>query len=168
MAHMLGFCVLLSLAVAMRFEVQIELGGTQTPLAFEADDGRTLHAAMRQFCADNNYRFANATADASLGFCAASMLLTSHDAFLQRVGRTDKEGGVYNSHRQMAWYAALAGRPWVHEVCEIGFNAGHSALIWLAAGATRVTAFDLGVHNASGAAAEARKPRAPPRPLFRY
>ena len=46
----------------MRFEVQIELGGTQTPLAFEADDGRALHAAMRQFCADNNYRFANATA----------------------------------------------------------------------------------------------------------
>ena len=149
MAHMLGFCVLLSLAVAMRFEVQIELGGTQTPLAFEADDGRALHAAMRQFC-------------------AASMLLTSHDAFLRRVGRTDKEGGVYNSHRQMAWYAALAGRPWVHEVCEIGFNAGHSALIWLAAGATRVTAFDLGVHNASGAAAEARKPRALPRPLFHY
>jgi len=34
-------------------------------------------------------------------------------------------------------------------VCEVGFNAGHSALLWLMAGAARVVSFELGHHNYS-------------------
>lgn len=29
-------------------------------------------------------------------------------------------------------------------VCEVGFNAGHSTLLWLTAGATKVLSFELG------------------------
>jgi predicted O-methyltransferase YrrM len=39
-------------------------------------------------------------------------------------------------------------------VCEVGFNAGHSALLWLLAGATRVVSFELGQHSYSHVAAE--------------
>jgi hypothetical protein len=38
-------------------------------------------------------------------------------------------------------------------VCEVGFNAGHSALLWLLAGATRVISFELGQYNYSQLAA---------------
>jgi hypothetical protein len=38
-------------------------------------------------------------------------------------------------------------------VCEVGFNAGHSALLWLLAGATRVISFELGQYSYSHVAA---------------
>lgn len=34
-------------------------------------------------------------------------------------------------------------------VCEVGFNAGHSALLWLLSGATRVVSFELGQYSYS-------------------
>jgi hypothetical protein len=37
-------------------------------------------------------------------------------------------------------------------VCEVGFNAGHSALLWLTAGARRVLSFELGQYPYSGVA----------------
>jgi len=39
-------------------------------------------------------------------------------------------------------------------VCEVGFNAGHSALLWLLGGADRVISFELGQYNYSHVAAE--------------
>jgi len=39
-------------------------------------------------------------------------------------------------------------------VCEVGFNAGHSALLWLLAGVTRVISFELGKHKYSQLANE--------------
>jgi hypothetical protein len=37
----------------------------------------------------------------------------------------------------------------VETVCEIGFNAGHSTLLWLASGAKRVLSFELGQYTYS-------------------
>ena len=49
---------------------------------------------------------------------------------------------------QVVFYVLLARQPWVRQVCEIGFNAGHSALYWLAANnRTNLLSFDLGFHD---------------------
>ncbi|ELU05415.1 hypothetical protein CAPTEDRAFT_205468 [Capitella teleta] len=48
---------------------------------------------------------------------------------------------------QQMVYVKLAQLPFVNTICETGFNAGHSTLIWLASKAnTRVYSFDLGDH----------------------
>jgi hypothetical protein len=48
---------------------------------------------------------------------------------------------------QAAFYTLLASQPWVRQICEVGFNAGHSAFYWLAANnRTRLLSFDLGIH----------------------
>jgi hypothetical protein len=45
---------------------------------------------------------------------------------------------------QMALYILLSRQPWVRQVCEIGFNAGHSALFWLLGDAkTKLISFDI-------------------------
>jgi len=48
-------------------------------------------------------------------------------------------------------------------VCEVGFNAGHSSLMWLMAGADRVVSFELGHHNYSHVAAQWLSARFPGR-----
>lgn len=45
--------------------------------------------------------------------------------------------------RLMRQFALQLGK---ETVCEVGFNAGHSALLWLTAGARRVISFDIGSH----------------------
>ena len=40
-------------------------------------------------------------------------------------------------------------RPGMETVCEIGFNAGHSSLLWLTGGARRVLSFELGQYTYS-------------------
>ena len=45
-------------------------------------------------------------------------------------------------------YVALARLPFVKHICEIGFNAGHSASLWLLANPTaKVTMFDIWTHE---------------------
>ena len=45
-------------------------------------------------------------------------------------------------------YASIASRPWVKTICEIGFNGGHSAGLWLKANPTaKVVMFDLWKHT---------------------
>lgn len=45
-------------------------------------------------------------------------------------------------------YATIASQRWVKTICEVGFNGGHSALLWLAANPrARVIMFDLGAHG---------------------
>ena len=45
---------------------------------------------------------------------------------------------------QKALYVFLSHQPWVRQVCEIGFNAGHSALFWLIGSEkTKLVSFDI-------------------------
>ncbi|KAI0224803.1 hypothetical protein LSAT2_024164 [Lamellibrachia satsuma] len=54
-------------------------------------------------------------------------------------------GQVKNQFRLYYWLARLS---WVNTICEIGFNAGHSALQFLAASEkVTVYSFDIGQHN---------------------
>ena len=56
---------------------------------------------------------------------------------------------------QVLFYMLLARQPWVRQVCEIGFNAGHSALYWLASSnRTNLLSFDLGYHKYAKVMAE--------------
>ena len=49
---------------------------------------------------------------------------------------------------QVVFYVLLARQPWVRQICEIGFNAGHSALYWLtSSNRTKLLSFDLGAHS---------------------
>ena len=58
----------------------------------------------------------------------------------------------------------LAKIPWVKTVCEIGFNAGHSAVSWLAANPDIfLYSFDLGYHKYTRPIAQYLKQRYPGR-----
>lgn len=60
------------------------------------------------------------------------------------------EGNSRNIRNEQVAYWKLASLPFVHTICEIGFNAGHSTLIWLMANEkAAVYSFDLGIHNYS-------------------
>jgi hypothetical protein len=55
----------------------------------------------------------------------------------------DGHAGLFPA--QMALYVLISHQPWARQVCEIGFNAGHSALFWLVGGdKTKLVSFDLG------------------------
>ena len=59
----------------------------------------------------------------------------------------DFEGHSGSSLKQTGAYVALARLPWVQTICEIGFNAGHSAATWLAAAPqANLLIFDIGTH----------------------
>ena len=63
--------------------------------------------------------------------------------------RADQEGGSDRIPPQHRLYAAATARPEVRTICEVGFNGGQSALVWLvAAPRARVIMFDLGMHAA--------------------
>ena len=58
------------------------------------------------------------------------------------------EGHVGNILYQTQAYYRLARLNFIKNICEIGFNAGHSAYIWLAASPkTMLFSFDLGEHQ---------------------
>ena len=57
------------------------------------------------------------------------------------------EGHSSEVSSQSRLYYWLSRRPWVKTICEIGFNAGHSTLQWLAASEDVIVySFDLGEH----------------------
>ena len=70
-------------------------------------------------------------------------------AILRRVtGTRPVEGNSGNFESQLRLYYYLARRPWVSTICEIGFNAGHSTLQWLAGNdKATVYSFDIGEHR---------------------
>ena len=81
--------------------------------------------------------------------------------FLQHKKRFDEmvmniTGGNMEGHsgdlpQQGMLYYHLARLPFVRRICEIGFNAGHSAFVWLASNTqTRVVSFDIKDHNYTG------------------
>ena len=66
---------------------------------------------------------------------------------LATAGKMD-EGFSGQVAGQVMFYVLLARQPWVRQVCEIGFNGGHSALYWLASNnRTKLLSFDLGAHG---------------------
>ncbi len=73
------------------------------------------------------------------------------------IGRTEKKS-------QAMCYYDLARRSGVKSICEIGFNAGHSTLLWLAASShTKVYSWDLGEHPYTKRIAEYLKYKFPGR-----
>lgn len=60
-------------------------------------------------------------------------------------------GGVGEGHmftEQAHYYTAVGRLPFVRTVCEIGFNAGHSATVWLTSQpGLRLQSFDIGLHG---------------------
>jgi len=72
------------------------------------------------------------------------------DAFLEKAGLAVTEGHSGEIEPQRKLYQALAKIPCVKHVCELGFNAGHSAALWLLADADNVvTSFDIFEHDYS-------------------
>lgn len=72
--------------------------------------------------------------------------LAPFDALLKNLPETSEgNSGPFNEERQI--YIAAARLPYVKHICEIGFNGGHSASLWLLANPTaKVTMFDLWEH----------------------
>ena len=65
------------------------------------------------------------------------------------------EGGIFTSVSKLHYFFRLAQSPFIRTVCEVGFNAGHSALLWLHANPSiKVYAFDLFQHKYSKLALE--------------
>jgi hypothetical protein len=59
-------------------------------------------------------------------------------------GFVDGHAGLFPG--QQALYVLLSHQPWVRQVCEIGFNAGHSALFWLVgSNTTKLLTFDIAI-----------------------
>lgn len=65
-----------------------------------------------------------------------------------------REGHSGDFREQQMLYAHLSRLPCVRRVCEIGFNAGHSAAIWLQNPLVEVIFFDLFQHSAGPIAEE--------------
>ena len=56
-----------------------------------------------------------------------------------------REGNLLMSEAQLEFYFEVARAPWIKTICETGFNAGHSAAVFLNANPqARVVSFDLG------------------------
>jgi hypothetical protein len=56
------------------------------------------------------------------------------------------EGHMYTAQAQ--YYSSVARLPFVHTVCEIGFNGGHSVTMWLSSKPDlKLQSFDLGEHG---------------------
>ena len=57
-------------------------------------------------------------------------------------------GNSVTSRSQTTLYLLLARQKWVETIFEIGFNAGHSAIAWLAGSKkSRLFSFDIAAHD---------------------
>ena len=74
-------------------------------------------------------------------------------AFFRAVFHAQSQGTQLEGHSsevpsQTALFNLLGRKPFVRTVCETGFNAGHSSLLWLSSNnRSRVFSFDLAVHK---------------------
>ncbi|GMI44597.1 hypothetical protein TrCOL_g6457 [Triparma columacea] len=68
------------------------------------------------------------------------------------VNMTAVEGKSHTYLDKVRLMKRLAQHEEVYTVCEVGFNAGHSALLWLASGVRRVLSFELGQYPYSAKA----------------
>jgi hypothetical protein len=79
-------------------------------------------------------------------FDSLADILTKHVEGL-RGQRPPLEGHSFELVRERQVYVTVARLPHVKRICEIGFNAGHSASLWLLANPTaEVVVFDLWMH----------------------
>ncbi|KXZ41183.1 hypothetical protein GPECTOR_678g812 [Gonium pectorale] len=86
--------------------------------------------------------------DLRLRFRTQQRLQKQLDRYLVSHGVVWVEGNSASYPDQQRTFLALAANPCVRQVCEVGFNAGHSATVWLSAQpGLAVTSFELGVHN---------------------
>ena len=70
--------------------------------------------------------------------------LNSLEQHLKSVYGQQPDGHAGLFPGQTALYVFLSHQPWVRQVCEIGFNAGHSALFWLIGSEkTKLVSFDI-------------------------
>ena len=78
----------------------------------------------------------------------SSLNLTAlHGGLNKALGDANMEGTSASVEYQQKLYVALASLPYVENICEIGFNGGHSAQLWLAANPrARVFMFDKRSH----------------------
>ena len=75
-------------------------------------------------------------------------LISEHETVIANY--TMEEGYSYQSVEENMVMFELARLPFVRTICETGFNAGHSSLLWLAANSnTNLYTFDLGEHRYS-------------------
>merc|ERR1719387_1157466 len=64
------------------------------------------------------------------------------------------EGYITQEPTKVQAYYTMAAQPWVQNICETGFNGGHSAMLFLLSNPrAKVFSFDLGVYPYSKAAA---------------
>lgn len=99
-------------------------------------------------------------------FDELKLWLQSLDIFLRERGHTDIEGYSAQHELQVQVYSRLFST--AKSVAEIGFNAGHSAMIMLAAGVEKVVEFDIGVHGYTKPAFEHIKSQFPQRSIEIY
>lgn len=93
-------------------------------------------------------------------------LFTEH---LQSLNAQEIEGHSQEFQGEQKAYWKIASLPFVHTICETGFNAGHSTLIWLMVKEdTKVYSFDLGVHEYGRPMAEYLQKRFPGRLLVTW
>ena len=70
--------------------------------------------------------------------------LNSLEQHLKSVYGQQPDGHAGLFPGQTALYVFISHQPWVKQVCEIGFNAGHSALFWLIGSEkTKLVSFDI-------------------------
>jgi hypothetical protein len=127
----------------------IKIQGEVMNLSWTGPTGAKLQADVAEYCTSIRSHM-----------CTPLLLGKLLQNFLDELEAEGKEAADYEGHSsqllsQMKWYASLAALPWVQTVCEIGFNAGHSAATYLATkDSLKYRAFDIGVHGASRPAAE--------------
>ena len=81
-----------------------------------------------------------------------SLRLAEHldklEKHLKSVYRRSPDGHAGLFPGQKALYVFLSSQSWVKQVCEIGFNAGHSALFWLiGSNKTKLVSFDINAYE---------------------
>lgn len=135
-------------------------------LLYAAYVGMQLHTtpSTRQRSIDTTFNFVKTNISRRGGACnrmlfvgtdAANFTLSSEyrsmkPIFNQVAGRSGFRQGIDGHSGDVETQTRalhLASQPWVHTVCETGFNAGHSAFNYLTANRRLVVhSFDIGIH----------------------
>eukprot|EP00200_Dunaliella_tertiolecta_P007667 CAMPEP_0202382330 /NCGR_PEP_ID=MMETSP1127-20130417/42415_1 /ASSEMBLY_ACC=CAM_ASM_000462 /TAXON_ID=3047 /ORGANISM="Dunaliella tertiolecta, Strain CCMP1320" /LENGTH=334 /DNA_ID=CAMNT_0048981515 /DNA_START=151 /DNA_END=1152 /DNA_ORIENTATION=+ len=96
-------------------------------------------------------------------------LQTELNTFLETVTEGVGEGHTGQQAVQQAWYLAVASLPCVRNVCEIGFNAGHSSTVWMTARPDiHLHSFDMGAKDYSFPVAKFMSDKFPGRITFTW
>ena len=106
----------------------IEIQGQVRNLSWTGPTGAELQRDVENYCKPHD----SGTTRMCIKLLFGKLLQNFLDERAMEGKETDYEGHSSQLLSQMEWYASLATLPWVQTVCEIGFNAGHSAATYLA------------------------------------